>query len=47
MDSVFCSISFATDTARKLWNEKLDLWVDFYTRLERQTEVTLRWDPEI
>ena len=41
------SISFATDTARKLWNEKLDLWVDFYTRLERQTEVTLRWDPEI
>lgn len=41
------NLRFVTDTGRKLWNEKLDLWVDFYTRLEKQTDVTLAWDPEI
>lgn len=35
---------FATDTARTLWNEKLDLCVEYYQRLARQMEVTLAWD---
>lgn len=41
------NLRFATDTGRQLWNEKLDLWTDFYRRLERQMEVTMAWDPEI
>lgn len=35
---------FATETARKMWNEKLDLCVEYYQRLARQMEVTLAWD---
>ena len=41
------SLRFATDTARKLWNEKLDLWTDFYHRLGDQMDLTIGWDPEI
>ena len=40
-------LSFASDTGRRLWNEKLDLWTDFYSRLEGQMDATLRWDPEL
>lgn len=41
------SLPFATATARKLWNEKLDLWETFYGQLKVQMETTLLWDPEI
>lgn len=41
------SLPFATATARKLWNEKLDLWEAFYGQLKVQMETTLLWDPEI
>lgn len=41
------SLRFATETGRKLWNEKLDLWKDFYARLEKQMKTTLAWDPEL
>lgn len=37
---------FATDTARRMWNEKLDLCVEYYQRLTRQMEVTLAWDSD-
>lgn len=40
-------LSFATDTGRRLWEQKLDLWTEFYTRLEQQMDATLRWDPEL
>ena len=41
------NLRFATETARTLWNEKLDLWTDFYTRLGEQMDLTLDWDKEI
>ena len=41
------NLRFATETGRRLWNEKLDLWMEFYSRLEQQMNVTLAWDPEI
>ncbi len=41
------TLSFATDTARKLWEDKLTLWTTFYSRLEKQMETTLTWDTEI
>ena len=41
------SLPFATSTAQKLWNEKLDLWETFYGQLKAQMETTLMWDPEI
>lgn len=40
-------LRFATETGRKLWNEKLDLWLDFYSRLEKQMDAALHWDLEI
>ena len=40
-------LSFATDAGRRLWEQKLDLWTEFYTRLEQQMDATLRWDPEL
>ena len=40
-------LSFATDTGRRLWEQKLDLWTEFYTRLEQQMDAALRWDPEL
>lgn len=40
-------LRFATETGKKLWNEKLDLWVDFYSRLKVQMDMTHSWDPEI
>lgn len=36
---------FFTDTARRLWNEKLDLCEAYYTRLAAQMRTTLAWDP--
>lgn len=41
------NLAFATETGRKLWNDRIDLWVDFYSRLERQMDRTLDWDKEI
>lgn len=41
------SLRFATETGRKLWNEKLNLWTDFYSRLGNQMDITLSWDNEI
>ena len=38
-------IPFFTDTARRLWNEKLDLCETYYTRLAAQMRTTLAWDP--
>ncbi len=40
-------LSFATDTGRRLWEQKLDLWTEFYSRLEQQMDATLRWDSEL
>ena len=40
-------LRFATETGRKLWNENLDLWLDFYSRLEKQMDAALHWDLEI
>lgn len=40
-------LRFATDTAKRMWNKKLDLWDDFYSRLGDQMDLTLGWDPEI
>lgn len=40
-------LRFATETGRKLWNEKLDLWAEFYSRLEKQMDATLEWDKDI
>ena len=41
------TLRFGTDSARKLWNDKLDLWADFYSRLGDQMELTLSWDNEL
>ena len=41
------NLRFATDSARKLWNDKLDLWTDFYSRLGNQMDLTLQWDAEL
>lgn len=41
------ALRFATETGKGLWNEKLDLWVDFYSRLKDQMDMTRAWDPEI
>lgn len=41
------TLRFGTDSARKLWNDKLDLWLDFYSRLGNQMELTLSWDNEL
>ena len=41
------NLRFATDTARAMWNEKLELWTDFYSRLGDQMDLTLGWDSEI
>lgn len=41
------NLRFATETGRRLWNEKLELWMDFYSRLEKQMDMTLDWDKEI
>ncbi len=41
------SLRFATESARRLWEEKLQLWTEFYTRLGKQMEYVRRWDPEI
>ena len=43
----FRNLRFATETGRKLWKDKLDLWTGFYSRLERQMDTTLDWDKEI
>lgn len=40
-------LRFATDTAKRMWNKKLDLWDNFYSRLGDQMDLTLGWDPEI
>ena len=40
-------LRFATDTAKRMWNKKLDLWDDFYSRLGDQMDLTIGWDPEI
>lgn len=40
-------LRFATETGRQLWQEKLELWVDFYRRLELQMDATMAWDREI
>lgn len=41
------SLPFATGTARTMWEEKLQLWTDFYSRLGKQMDATRKWDPEI
>lgn len=41
------SLRFATETGRQLWDEKLDLWRDFYRRLQLQMDATMAWDAEI
>lgn len=41
------TLRFATETGRKLWNEKLNLWTEFYSRLEKQMDATLAWDAQI
>ena len=41
------TIRFATNTAKKWWNRKLDLWEDFYLRLERQMIVTMDLDKKL
>ena len=38
-------VPFFTDTARRLWNEKLDLGEEYYARLAAQMRFTLAWDP--
>ena len=38
---------FATEAARRMWNEKLELWDAFYSRLGDQMDLTIGWDPEI
>ena len=38
------NLRFATETAKVMWNEKLDLWTDFYSRLADQMDLTLGWD---
>lgn len=40
------SIPFATPTATRLWQEKLNFCVDYYTWLEAQMAATLAWDEE-
>ena len=40
-------LRFATDTGRKLWNEKIDLWDQFYSRLGEQMALTQQWDLDI
>ena len=41
------SLFVATAAARAMLEEKLQLWTDFYSRLERQMDLTRSWDPEI
>ena len=41
------NLRFATKTALAMWNEKLDLWTYFYSRLGDQMDLTLSWDKEI
>lgn len=38
---------FATGTAAAMWQERLDLWIAVYSRLQYQMETTLAWDTEI
>lgn len=40
-------LRFATEAAKVMWNEKLDLWTDFYSRLGDQMDLTLGWDREL
>lgn len=40
-------LPFATATGRRLWQQTLDLWAAFYSRLEKQMDAALAWDPEI
>ena len=40
-------LRFATETALGMWNEKLDLWMDFYSRLKNQMDATTQWDSEV
>lgn len=41
------NLRFVTETARAMWNEKLNLWTDFYSRLADQMDLTMGWDKEI
>ena len=41
------NLRFATETGRQLWFEKLELWTEFYRRLEWQMDATMAWDKEI
>ena len=41
------NLRFATKTALAMWNEKLDLWTCFYSRLGDQMDLTLSWDKEL
>lgn len=40
------TLTFATPTAQRLWNQRLDLCVAYYNRLEAQMADTLAWDPQ-
>ena len=40
------NLSFATPTAQQLWNQRLDLCVAYYARLEAQMTATLAWDAQ-
>lgn len=40
-------LSFATRTGRELWEDRLNLWTEFYARLNRQMAAVRDWDGEI
>ena len=42
-----CGLRFATQTGKKLWEDKLDLWIRFYSCLQAQMDATRAWDKEI